>query len=230
MIQKSQSFTVSRSLFTALCALSLVALPANAEIIGMEVLSVGGDPNFNPTTDSFFDANFHQGLAGMGLTQTIVTLDQHGRSWVEFEIKVTRSSSSSGMEMVATDIDITNNTNMLWESMHFDIGMGLGDDFEEFDGLSFKGLDSAFPPNELLGWFPNVSQNRPTMPTEIWFEGPPGLATGQTADFWLAWKIPDAKFVDDMATITFRSHIIPAPSGLALLGIAGGSCFYRRRR
>lgn len=213
----------------ALGAVAVCALPVDAAVIDMEILSVTGDPNFDPATDSFFDANFHQGLAGMGMTQILTFFDNDGL-WMEFEIKITRSAGSSGEEMVATDIDVTNNTNQHVPSMHFEIGMGLGANYQEYPGLAFKGLTSAFPPNELLGRFPNVSQNLPSMPTEIWFEGPPGLAPGDVADFWLAFKIPDSKFVNDMATITFRHHDIPTPASISLLGFSALLATRRRRR
>ena len=213
----------------ALGVTAALAIAANADIINMEVTSVSGAPNFDPTTDAEFSPNFHQGLAGLGLTHVITSLDIHGRRWIEMEIKVTRSAGSFGEEMVSNDIDITNLTDQLWTGMHFEIGMGLGDNFHEFDGLAFKGLDSVFPPNELLGRFPNIEQNRPNMPTELWFTGPPGMAPGDVADFWLAWKIPDDKFIDNMATITFRQHI-PTPGVLALLTLAGVTGSRRRRR
>ncbi len=232
MNQKHSTSSVKWFTALAMGATAVVAVQANANIIGMEVLSVSGDPNFDPATDATFNPNFHQGLAGMGLTHVISTLNNNG-AWIELEIKITRSAGSIGEEMVATDIDITNNTNQHWASMHFEIGMGLGNNFGEFNGLAFKGLTSAFPPNELLGRFPNITQNKPTMPTQIWFEGPPGMAPGDVADFWLAWKIPESKFVNDMATITFRQHIpppVPAPGTLALIALTGCVGIQRRRR
>lgn len=167
-----------------------------------------------PATD--VDAHF-------GLDTGFATETANGGLVFDLEIKV--SDIVNGFADIAIDKDITNLTGIKWTDFHFELGLGLGDDFVQStvgDGLFFAATPA---PDNVFDDFTNFNMTEDT----IDFFGGSGVDLGKTTDFWLGLGVSDPDG-DGMTTFTLRQiATVAEPSALFLFSI-GLLCILRVRR
>lgn len=167
------------------------------------------------------------------------TVPIEAERWADLWIKVHRVPDSNEPAMISIDKDVFNNTLTHWTDFHMELGLGIGGQFEPFDGLEFK---TDPPPLEEAGVFPNPPMSM--TPHDLWwladgeFTGVPAPLNGTvfSARFWLGVNVPDSLFQPDPITgvetamFTLRQHWTPSPNAAGTFAIAGLAALRRRRR
>lgn len=230
-MKKSHTIRLAALLLGVAAAVSI----SRAEVTNIEIIDTAGNLEI---ANSFFlradDPAAHFSLATLGVQELAFPSTNPGGYWWDLVIKVTRSTSQVGQDvMMAIDKDVRNQTPDLWTDFHMTLGQGAGAGFVESDEFDFLFFKDQPPPIEETGAFHNPPMmDDPSAADNLWWfwdpaNGNPGQPPGTVSDFWLGINVPDSLFDSPtgdrtMAIFTLRQHAtIPEPSSIALLALGG---------
>lgn len=177
-------------------------------VIGGDVSSEGNwvitGQEFIPSDDP--DAHF---------SLPTIAIDEVATDTGPFDLEVTVDFSSTCCDaVIAIDKNVLNDSGVDWTDFHWQLGYGLGANFEP--STSSDGLDFATDPEPLdeSGAFSDVEVET----DDLWLFG--ALPEGETTTIWASLRVPrELADANNMVTFTIRQHasFVPEPTSCLLV-------------
>ena len=160
----------------------------------------------------------HHGLDTINIVETATDLGP-------FDIEISiMNMPVGGSKMLAIDKKVNNSTGSHLTGFNWTIGTDIGGGFTESDEVDQLFFKTNPAPIEELGVFQNPPAFDDALdPDSLMWSGPPGVALGGMAQFWVGLSVPDDidGVNDGMATFSIRQlAIIPEPTSMLLCCVA----------